>query len=285
MTTGKKASRAAVLIPLHKQSMTASEEFSFKNTLTVLSQHDLFVICPQRLHDTFSALRHGKGLHPVVESFPDSFFADVSGYNHLLTSVDFYQRFGRYEYILIVQTDGLVFADKLNQWCDRNYSYIGAPWFKGLTRPSQPLAFLGVGNGGVSLRKVADFLMVLTSPEYSPPIKGRPPLHLSELPGLSGFIKKSLKFSFSFPPIRIILNEDVFWGMVAPARCNLFKVPAPIDAVPFAFEAAPEYLFELNKYQLPFGCHAWERYNRRFWQDTLKQIDFGLPEIPTGSRM
>jgi hypothetical protein len=179
--------------------------------------------------------------------------------------------------MLIAQTDVLVFADQLEEWCNRSYSYIGAPWFKGLTRPSLPLSFLGVGNGGFSLRKVSDCLMVLSSPVYRPPVNGRVSLRLSEIFLLIGFIKKALRFSYRFPPVRLVINEDIFWGVVVPDRCDSFTVPEPEDAISFAFEAAPEYLFELNGRKLPFGCHAWERYNPQFWRDTLKKIGMNLP--------
>jgi len=277
MVVTKTASRAAVLIPLYKESMTKSEKFSFKNTLSVLSRHDIFVVCPKRLKNYITELKKEKLLNFNIEFFPDIFFSDIAGYNHLLTSVDFYRRFEGYEYILIAQTDSLVFTDKLNQWCDRNYSYIGAPWFRGLTNPSKSLFFLGVGNGGFSLRKVPDFLMILSSFGYHPPINGKISIRLLELPILLGFIRKSLKFSYSFPPVQLVLSEDIFWGRLAPARCDLFHVPRPLDAISFAFEAAPEYLFELNESRLPFGCHAWQRYNPQFWRDTLRTIGMYLP--------
>ena len=135
-------SRAAVLIPLYRKSMTVAEEYSFKNTLSALSKHDIYVICPKRLSAYFSALKKEKQLNFDIEFFSDNFFSGIGGYNQLLMSVDFYHRFDCYEYLLIVQTDGLVFADQLEEWCDHNYSYIGAPWFQGLTRPSLPLSFL-----------------------------------------------------------------------------------------------------------------------------------------------
>ena len=110
MTRASVTSRAAVLIPLYKQSMTASEDFSFKNTLSVLSKHDIYVICPKQLSGYISALKKKKQLDFEIEFFPDRFFSGISGYNNLLMSVDFYRRFDCYEYMLIVQTDVLVFA-------------------------------------------------------------------------------------------------------------------------------------------------------------------------------
>jgi len=47
---------------------------------------------------------------------------------------------------------------------------------------------------------------------------------------------------------------------------RVFTIPLASEAVAFAFEAHPEYLFELNQQQLPFGCHAWQRYNPEFWE-------------------
>jgi hypothetical protein len=42
---------------------------------------------------------------------------------------------------------------------------------------------------------------------------------------------------------------------------------APVnEAIKFSFEANPEFLFEKNNYQLPFGCHAWQRYDPLFWE-------------------
>jgi len=277
MIEEKPTKRAAVVIPLYKQSLTESEEFSFKNTLSVLSKHDLYVICPKRIKGHISRLMDEKHLNFVVEYFSDNFFTGINGYNYLLMSIDFYRRFASYDYILIVQTDGLVFSDQLEKWCDHNYSFIGAPWFHGLTRPSRPFSLLGVGNGGFSLRKVSDCLTIISSPKYRPPKNERVSLRIPELLLLRGFIKKALSFSFSFPPIRLDINEDIFWGVIVPKRCSSFAVPRPEAAVSFAFEAAPEYLFKLNNYQLPFGCHAWERYNPRFWRDTLKNIGMVLP--------
>ncbi len=277
MIRAKVTSRAAVLVPLYQESMTASEEFSFKNTLSVLSKHDIYVICPKRLSGYFSALEKEKSLNFSVESFSDRFFAGISGYNNLLLSVDFYSRFDCYENILVVQTDALVFNDQLEEWCDRNYSYIGAPWFMGLTRPTLPLSFLGVGNGGFSLRKVHDFVTVLSSSGYSPPVNGKVTLRFSEIFRLARFVIHCLKFTCTYPPVCLGINEDIFWGVVVPKRYKSFSVPKAEDAVSFAFESAPEYLFELNGGQLPFGCHAWERYNLEFWRDKLGIIGFDLP--------
>jgi 23S rRNA G2445 N2-methylase RlmL len=48
-----------------------------------------------------------------------------------------------------------------------------------------------------------------------------------------------------------------------------FRVPNAIEAALFSFEVAPEHLFELVGNKLPFGCHAWEKYNKSFWKTQL----------------
>jgi hypothetical protein len=41
------------------------------------------------------------------------------------------------------------------------------------------------------------------------------------------------------------------------------------EALRFAFEAAPRECFERNGRRMPFGCHAWEKFDRGFWEPFL----------------
>jgi len=91
------------------------------------------------------------------------------------------------------------------------------------------------------------------------------------------FVKHRLVFAYSYNPFRPKINEDIFWGTVVSGRCDFFSVPTPEEAIPFAFEVAPEYLFKLNGGRLPFGCHAWEKNNLLFWRDILGRYDIDLP--------
>lgn len=270
MTREGRASRVAVLVPLYKESITTSEEFSFRNTLKVLSKHDIHVICPARLSGFLSSLKAKLCVNFKTRYFADRYFSGVAGYNSLLKSRAFYKSFDCYEYLLIVQTDALVISDQLDEWCNRNYSYIGAPWFKGFDCPVRPLSFLGVGNGGFSLRKVQDFIRVLSYPRYIPNV-------MAGEASFARFVKHRFIFSYSFKPFQPLVNEDAFWGLLAPRGCNFFTVPAPEAAISFAFEAEPEYLYELNRNQLPFGCHAWEKYNLQFWRKVLSERGLELP--------
>ena len=57
-----------------------------------------------------------------------------------------------------------------------------------------------------------------------------------------------------------------FWGLGANYTDKLFKVPSNYHALEFSFEAMPSYLYKLNNNVLPFGCHAFEKYETDFWK-------------------
>lgn len=271
-------SRAAVLIPLYKTSMTRSEEFSFKRTLAVLSKHDLYIVGPKNLSGYFSQLMSENEGRIKLKLFNESYFIGIESYNRLLKSKLFYQSFDEYDFILIAQTDALIISDCLNEWCDRGFSYVGAPLFHGFGNPSNPLSFIGVGNGGLSLRKVSDFIRVLSRPRYFPNILASDnSLNKSNFFRIGRLIKHYCILAYNFDPLKSRINEDLFWGILATHRCSFFSVPTPEEAALFSFEVAPHYLYEMTRKKLPFGCHAWERYNFDFWITALSPLGIELP--------
>jgi hypothetical protein len=192
-----------------------------------------------------------------------------------MRSTELYRSFAEYSHLLIAQTDALVISDRLEGWCEQGYSYIGAPWFVGGSYPRRPLQFLGVGNGGFSLRRIDDFLSVLSTPRHIPNfIKSTARGHRG-FENLFRRLKHERILAYNFEPFFASSNEDFFWGMLVPAACSFFRVPKPEDAVGFAFDAEPRHLYELNGNRLPFGCHAWERYDRAFWKEQLPFLNFG----------
>lgn len=73
-----------------------------------------------------------------------------------------YKAFAKYEYMLIAQLDAVCFRDDLDEWCGKDYDYVGAPWChlcKHVCRTDQYRSEEKlVGNGGLSLRKIQTFL-------------------------------------------------------------------------------------------------------------------------------
>ena len=259
---------AAVIIPLYKSVLTRSELFSINNTLDVLGNWDIVFIGPESLRSDINAIGKNIGKDVHVELFSDTYFVSINGYNQLMISNCFYKRFEGYQYVLIVQTDALVISDSLEYWCNKKYSYIGAPWFEGFSKPIEPLKFIGAGNGGFSLRKVNDFIHVLSATDR---IFDSFACKNNAL--LCGIMTNALRDN----PVKdsvYHVNEDFFWGVLIPPFYNFFLTPGLKDSAAFAFETECRYLYALNNNKLPFGCHAWERYDISFWNEVLRLPDY-----------
>src|SRR4029079_3572600 len=85
-------------------------------------------------------------------------------YNRLMNIPYFYRHFLEYDYILIYQLDTFVFENNLEEWCNMNIDYVGAPWINStwVNNLKKKISWIDkfiypVGNGGLSLRKVKLF--------------------------------------------------------------------------------------------------------------------------------
>lgn len=210
----------------------------------------------------------------IIKRLPDHFFSDVRSYSKLLLSNHFYSLLSDYQYILIYQLDCLIFSDRLKYWISMGYDYIGAPLFRSKTDPN--LGFSHVGNGGLSLRKVESFIHVLESkhvPNWADTLRVPMP-DLKDLGTLQRLFKriraiKTAQRGVSWYTEHYTLNEDLFWSDRARLFYPKFNI-APVDvALKFAFERFPSYCYEQNNRQLPFGCHAWAKWDREFWEPFL----------------
>jgi hypothetical protein len=93
---------------------------------------------------------------------------------------------------------------------------------------------------------------------------------VSSLHGLNPFAKQH---SVEEELQRFPYNEDVFWALEAPKFDPLFKVAPAEAALSFAFEVSPKWSYEHHGRKLPFGCHAWGRYDRDFWLELMNMSD------------
>ncbi len=73
-------------------------------------------------------------------------------------------------------------------------------------------------------------------------------------------------------------EADIFWSDEAVHYYPDFKIADVATGLRFAFEVSPRLCLERNQQQLPFGCHAWARYDRAFWEPYL------LQENPPGEK-
>lgn len=252
----KNMKRCCIVIPFHESVLTNAEKTSVNSIMKELEGYHVVFVGPRKIKKAFLEFEDKRTSY---EFFDESFFHSIKSYNCLLLSANFYKRFISFEYILIAQTDCLIFSSNLDDWCNKEFSYIGAPWFKGFSKPSKPLCFYGVGNGGLSLRKVEDFLSVFTFKSYSKTNNN-----------LIGYmILRAALLLSKFQYINI--GEDRFWGLLANKYSASFVVPDPIEAAHFSIEVEPQYLCNLIGH-LPFGCHAWERYDKDYWTNHSKVI-------------
>jgi hypothetical protein len=263
----------AVVVPLsNRPDLTSDEHYSLRHLNCYLGKYDKYMLAPNSLKVSHAGF--------TIKRFDDSFFGSAAANNRLMLTPGFYQAFSNYQYILIYHLDALVFSDQLVEWCNMDLDYIGPPW---LPCPDTPYVTVPrVGNGGFSLRKIQGFQRVIRSRKYwvepsqywADLCRGKPwYVRYANLP------RKLLKRLPRFNGARQEMahwhlrndrrNEDYFWSDEAVRYYPEFRIPSVEVARRFAFEVAPRHCFELNGRQLPFGCHAWARYDRAFWEPYL----------------
>lgn len=228
---------SAIIVPLYTTELTNYEEISLHQAFNIFADYDIIAISPLNLRLERLTKRYK---FSGIEQFDNDLFTSVDAYNRLMMLPEFYKQFQQYEYILIYQLDAFVFSNQLSYFCSLGYDYIGAPWLYGIFNYIDSFHYLWhVGNGGLSLRKVSSFIRVL---EERKPLLGEQ-----------------------------IKNEDLFFSSIIDVK---FKV-APINvALQFSYERQVQKCFQLNHNQLPFGCHAWERYDLDFWKFYIEQYGY-----------
>lgn len=261
--------RCIILVPVYKPQPSADETASLRQLVSVLGQWEIRFVCPESLdmsaYDSFIDTELSK------ERFPDPYFEGIEGYNMLMRDCNFYRRFCAYEYLLVYQLDAWVFRDELAYWCQQGYDYIGAPWFKHDGSHEEGSGLWRCGNGGFSLRRTAKFIEC-TSPEASVyslrSIFLHPNRHL--LRNLIRYVKYPNRMDW-FIQHMASTWEDCFFCYDLAETLHALHSPQPEEAARFAFEVSPAYLFTLIGNRLPFGCHAWRKYQfEAFWQQHIK---------------
>jgi hypothetical protein len=259
-----------IIIPVHNEILTDDEMISFRQCISILSNHDICIVCSESL-DVSNYLKIYDKIK--IARFHISFFSSVKGYNKLKKSRLFYNYFLTYDYLLTYELDSFVFRDELLYWCNKKYDYLGAPFHEGENNPILGASIVGVGNSGFSLRHIFNCHEILSKLEpyfnlfriyyfcrfhYIIPEKFWIKL-------LFGKCSKDMINKFSILIQYSFVNEDLYWSQIIPIYFK-FNISSVQDATKFSFETLPEQLFRNNQSILPFGCHAWRRYNQyNFW--------------------
>lgn len=265
----------AIVVPLsNRPDLLPDEVVSLRHLRHFLGGYDKFLVAPPDSEIRIEGFQS--------KDFPARFFGSVAAHNRLLDSPRFYREFLDYEFIFFYHLDSLVFSDQLAEWCSADLDYIGPPWiicddYPWLKRPR-------VGNGGFTLLRVTSALRVLTNRHRKEPGTYWLDLFTHSAPawlvrGLQGF---QTRFPNVAPVNRLLRewresqdpaphgrNNDIFWSDKAVKYLPEFKIATLEEGLRFGFEAAPRTCFEMNGGVIPFGCHAWGRYDREFWTPFL----------------
>jgi len=265
--------RVVVLITVHQPTITPLEQISLRQCFKVLGRHPIRLVCPEGM-DT-SAYR---AIIPKIEvdHIPPHWQSSYANFTQLKIEPFLYQRYAAYEYVLFYELDAFVFHDDLEKWCDKGLDYVGAPWFEGLVAAKEDSPVHGVGNGGFSLRKVSSMLRgrrstrlwwrLLASEARRKPVQALRRA-IIDLPRIALGKDTSLDFP---------RGEDNFWGLVVSRHLSWFKVASFDEARQFSFETLPRRLYKLNGERLPFGCHAWTRYDIDFFRPHVEAFGYDL---------
>lgn len=256
---------AIVVVPIYTTALSADARRSLQRTLSVLGHHPLAVICPEGLDlSPLQALL--SRARASVERFAPEWFAGVSGYNRLMLSEAFYERFAQFDFVLICQTDVFVFEDRLEEWVTRNVDYVGAPWVaskptiwrKALfrvnnffrTKKKSDEYLFKVGNGGFSLRRVSMMRRIVRE------------------------LRADIDAELANPTWRNYHVEDQYFSLVAPKKIpGGMNIPEWREAISFCIDRRPKLALQLNGGRLPFACHGFDKRNvRAFWRPILDRI-------------
>ncbi len=281
-----------IVIPIYKPLLTSYEQIAFNQALTILGKYPISIIAPQSMKFDFSLENKIE-----IKRFDNKYFNTKDGYNKLILSSFFYQRFKSYKYILIYQLDAFVFRDELDYWCNQNYDYIGAPWYENWDQSKNTVPLWITGNGGFSLRNVHSFITLFKD--------------LQRIDDLKSFHKLSwinkiwfspvFLFHWLFPKMKIDLvekynnqNEDWVYSYTVNSEIEQFKriektkwkflvnkikglkIPVPEVALRFSIEHKPSNSYKLLSNNLPFGCHAWEKHEIDFWRKIFQQYNYEI---------
>lgn len=267
----------AIIVPLSdRPDFTSDEEISLRHLSKYLGDYDKYLIVPNGMDINVNGCK--------LKHFPKHYFGSAAAHGRLLFAPFFYKEFCNYKYVLFYHLDALVFSDQLKKWCASGLDYIGAPWLKCSDTPW--VKEEQVGNGGFALLKIESALMVLNERyrqkprtfwlDFSSRQLAKSPLLVSIIYKLNKYFPRSniiqsiaYDWEATEHPSEFYRQNDWFWSREAVKFMPSFRVASVDEGLKFAFEAAPKLCFQRANQEIPFGCHAWSRYDREFWEQYL----------------
>ncbi len=235
--------RYVTTVPVYQRHPSLADARSLLQ-LRFLGIENVTLACPENL-DLSEYLNLWPELR--VQRYDAQHFLSVQTYNDLVISPAFYEPYDDdYDYLLICQLDAFLLSNQVTQFCELGYDFYGAPWIKGFPQyrflcNRWPIQIntkrFYVGNGGLSLRKIASTLNLLARKED----------HIS----------------------KAFFMEDAFfgyWGVMDPH----FHACPPLVAAQFSLEMEPAYWMEQTGVT-PMGLHGFEIWHKDFYNSLLAE--------------
>jgi hypothetical protein len=273
--------RPVVVIPVHLARPSRFETVSLRQCGKILANRDIVILAPENvdLAAYQELLPRAVGLR--VEPH---WMASVQAYNKMMISPLVFNALDGYTHMILHEPDAIVIRDEIDHWCNQPFDYIGAPWFEGWTNPAPDAPVIGVGNSGFSFHRLSTSRRITASRRRWYPWTTVAKDLIQGLRGKRGRLKRGLIGLGSGGLLSgahklYEKNCDVFWSFTVPKIATTFRIPPPDIAVRFAWEALPSRCMEMCRGILPFGIHAWAKYDFDFLVQHLLSAGVDLHEV------
>ena len=258
-----------IVIPMHKPEPSSEERASLIQCQKILGEYPIYLLHPPGM----STKTYGD-IFPFLKNLaaPTGAMASIATYNQLMISPFIFDALNSYSHILIHEPDSIVLKNDLHHWCKQDFDYVGAPWF--CSDFAENLQLKATGNFGFSLFKVKTVNDLFRK---NPRWYGASMILRDLLRGLRGkkdtFIRAldSMGSSGKLSGAHNLYQDhcDIFWSHVVPKIESHFRVAPPQKAIYFSWEKDPQKCFRICEGEIPFGLHAWSKYDLKFLQPLL----------------
>ena len=257
--------KLAIVVPTQKFNLNNTEEEVIQRLSKLYSgQYSLYLVIPED-----STINYEERGFKNIYLDSKFFYNGIQGNNNLCFDVNFYKIFQNYNFMLMHHVDAIILKDEVEHWISKNYSYIGGPSFHKNLFTKEPIFPKYFCNGGLSLRKISDFIMVLNSKKiYFNQFDLNVIKSLMKFKHIHQYINlifKNYKFKSNFDVQNFVneyfLNEDFFWTMLAKLFIKNFRLPKnTLECANFSITQG--YKFYSIKYGVrPFGIHGYTNKN------------------------
>jgi len=252
-----------VLVPIYLEEPSALEKISLTQTLRVLNKYPITFMAPQELNTSWYENFCKDKATIYFERFH---WKGIEQFSVLQSTPLFYERFLKYEYMLICHLDAFVFRDEVEKWCSLGYDFIGSVIYN-----------TGFQIKNTLLRKITTF----TSPEYF---------------GAAGFgLKKTSGYYYMTTKFKPYIDfyhwqrklrkrafyDDLFYTQHFPKLSSKFRISPKYLAEKFGADFNTWDTDKLPFDQavdssLPFGVHGWIQYNLDYWKPCIRRYGYNL---------